>query len=142
VRHLTYISTYEVFEAINNAIDEPHPIANESKMTPYFQSMIRAYRTVVNFSKINDVSVITIHPAAVYGGRNTSGGITDYMENLASRNWHRLLSPSNFPVAHVDSLSDAIIKSLDKPGAYIVSDQMTTLTSPRSCASRSGPIFL
>jgi hypothetical protein len=28
---------------------------------------------------------------------------------------------------HVDSLTDAIVKSLDKPGAYIVSDQMTSL---------------
>src|SRR5215831_3240645 len=129
VRRLTYISTYEVFEAIDNAIDETHPIANESKMTPYFQSMIRAYRMVVDFSQTSDISVTTIHPAAVYGGRNTGGGITDYMENLASRNWHRLpfINPSNFPVVHVDSLADAIIKSLDKPGAYIVSDQMTSL---------------
>jgi hypothetical protein len=51
------------------------------------------------------------------------------MENLASRNWHKLpfISPSSFPVVHVDSLTDAIVRSLDKPGAYIVSDQMTTL---------------
>ena len=129
VRRLTYISTYEVFEAIDGDIDETHPIAEESKMTPYFQSMIRAYRAVANFSQTSDISVTTIHPAAVYGGQNTGGGITDYMENLATRNWHRLpfISPSNFPVVHVDSLADAIIKSLDKPGAYIVSDQMTTL---------------
>jgi nucleoside-diphosphate-sugar epimerase len=129
VRRLTYISTYEVFEAIDNVIDETHPIADERKMTPYFQSMIRAYRTVVNFSRTNDIALTTIHPAAVYGGRNTGGGITDYVENLATRNWHRLpfISPSNFPVVHVDSLADAIIKSLNKPGAYIVSDQMTTL---------------
>jgi len=129
VRRLTYISTYEVFEATDGAIDETHPIANESKMTPYFQSMIRAYRLVVNFSQASDISVTTIHPAAVYGGQNTGGGITDYMENLASRNWHRLpfISPSSFPVVHVDSLADAIMRSLDKPGAYIVSDQMTSL---------------
>src|SRR5215813_12853824 len=129
VRRLTYISTYEVFEAIDGAIAETHPIAEESKMTPYFQSMIRAYRTVVNFSQTSDISVTTIHPAAVYGGRNTGGGITDYMENLATRNWHRLpfISPSKFPVVHVESLTDAIIKSLDKSGAYIVSDEMTTL---------------
>jgi hypothetical protein len=65
----------------------------------------------------------------VYGGRNTGGGITDYMENLATRNWHRLpfINPSSFPVVHVESLTDAIINSLDKPGAYIVSDQMTSL---------------
>jgi nucleoside-diphosphate-sugar epimerase len=129
VRRLTYISTYEVFEAIDGAIDETHPIADESKMTPYFQSMIRAYRVIVNFGQTSDIAITTIHPAAVYGGRNTGGGITDYMENLATRNWHRLpfISPSHFPVVHVDSLADAMIKSLDKPGAYIVSDQMTTL---------------
>jgi dihydroflavonol-4-reductase len=130
VPRLTYISTYEVFEVIDNEIDETHPIADEGEMTPYFQSMIRAYRIVVDFAPAHNVRLTTIHPAAVYGGRNTGGGITDYMENLASRNWHRLpfINPSSFPVVHVDSLSDAIVKSLDKPGAYIVSDQMTTLS--------------
>jgi nucleoside-diphosphate-sugar epimerase len=129
VRKLTYISTYEVFKAIDGAIDESHPIADEGEMTPYFQSMIRAYRIAVDFAGANGISLTTIHPAAVYGGRNTGGGITDYVENLASRNWHRLpfISPSSFPVVHVDSLTDAILKSLDKPGSYIVSDQMTSL---------------
>jgi dihydroflavonol-4-reductase len=129
VRRLTYISTYEVFEVIENEIDETHPIADESEMTPYFQSMIRAYREAVDFARANDIQLTTIHPAAVYGGRNTGGGITDYMENLASRNWHRLpfINPSSFPVVHVESLTDAITKSLNAPGAYIVSDQMTSL---------------
>ena len=51
------------------------------------------------------------------------------MENLASRNWPRLpfISRTSFPVVHVDSLTDAIVKALDKPGAYIASDQMTSL---------------
>lgn len=130
VRSLTYISTYEVFEVSDNAIDETHPIADESHMTPYFQSMVRAYRVAVEFARANSgIRLTTIHPAAVYGGRNTGGGITDYMENLASRNWHRLpfINPSSFPVVHVESLADAIIKALGKPGAYIVSDQMTSL---------------
>ena len=129
VRRLTYISTYEVFEEIGGAIDETHPIADESQMTPYFQSMIRAYRIAVDFARTNDISLTTIHPAAVYGGRNTGGGITDYMENLVSRNWHRLpfITRSSFPVVHVDTLTDAIVKALEKPGAYIVSDQMTWL---------------
>jgi nucleoside-diphosphate-sugar epimerase len=129
VRRLTYISTYEVFENIGGAIDENQPIADESAMTPYFQSMIRAYRIVVDFAKSNPLTLTTIHPAAVYGGRNTGGGITDYMENLASRNWHKLpfITATSFPVVHVDSLTDAIVKSLDKPGAYIASDQMTSL---------------
>lgn len=129
VRRLTYISTYEVFEVIDNDIDETHPVADESTMTPYFQSMVRAYRIAVDFARANDIRLTTIHPAAVYGGRNTGGGITDYMENLASRNWHRLpfINPSSFPVVHVESLTDAIIKSLNSPGAYIASDQMTSL---------------
>jgi dihydroflavonol-4-reductase len=129
VRRLTYISTYEVFEVVGNEIDETHAIADESEMTPYFQSMVRAYRIAVDFARANDVTLTTIHPAAVYGGRNTGGGITDYMENLASRNWHRLpfINPSSFPVVHVESLTDAITKSLDVPGPYIVSDQMTSL---------------
>jgi dihydroflavonol-4-reductase len=129
VRRLTYISTYEVFEVEGNEIDETHPIADESEMTPYFQSMVRAYRLAVDFARANDIQLTTIHPAAVYGGRNTGGGITDYMENLASRNWHRLpcINPSSFPVVHVESLTDAIDKSLNAPGAFIVSDQMTSL---------------
>jgi dihydroflavonol-4-reductase len=129
VRRLTYISTYEVFEAIGGEIDETHPIADESQMTPYFQSMIRAYRIAVDFARTNDISLTTIHPAAVYGGRNTGDGITDYMENLVSRNWHRLpfICQSSFPVVHVDTLTDAIVEALEKPGAYIVSDQMTSL---------------
>jgi nucleoside-diphosphate-sugar epimerase len=129
VRRLTYISTYEVFEVIDNEIDETHPVGDESEMTPYFQSMVRAYRIAVDFAHANDIQLTTIHPAAVYGGRNTGGGITDYMENLASRNWHRLpfINPSSFPVVHVESLTDAITKSLELPGAYIVSDQMTSL---------------
>jgi hypothetical protein len=99
-------------------------------MTPYFQSMVRAYRMAVDFARAHDIRLTTIHPAAVYGGINTGGGITDYMENLASRNWPRLpfINPSSFPVVHVQSLTDAIVRSLDTPGPYIVSDQMTSLS--------------
>src|SRR3977135_2278646 len=77
VRRLTYVSTYEVFEVADNEIAETHPIADESEMTPYFQSMVRAYRLAVDFARANDIQLTTIHPAAVYGGRNTGGGITD-----------------------------------------------------------------
>ena len=54
------------------------------------------------------------------------------MENLVSRNWHRLpfITRSSFPVVHVDTLTGAIVKALEKPGAYIVSDQMTSLCGP------------
>ena len=129
IRGLTYISTYEVFENVNDRIDEAHPIADESHMTPYFQSMVRAYRSAVDFAEKNGVRLTTIHPAAVFGGLNTGSGITDFMENLVSGNWHKVpfITKTRFPIIHVDSLSDAIIKSISKPGAYIASDQMTSL---------------
>jgi nucleoside-diphosphate-sugar epimerase len=129
IRDLTYISTYEVFEVVNGIIVESPRVADESTMTPYFQSMIRAYRFVVDFAKENAINLTTIHPAAVFGGLNTGGGITDYMENLISKRWWKapFISAGRFPVVHVDSLTDAIVRSLGMPGAYIVSDQMTTL---------------
>jgi dihydroflavonol-4-reductase len=129
VRRLTYLSTYEVFEVVDGVISETHPIADESLMTPYSQSKVRAFRLAVDFARDNAIQLTTIHPAAVFGGLNTGDGITGYIKNLASWKWHRVpfINAGNFPVIHVNSLNDVIIKSLDKPGAYIASDQMTTL---------------
>lgn len=129
MRGLTYISTYEVFENINNRIDETHLIADETHMTPYFQSMVRAFRSAVDFANKNDIRLTTIHPAAVFGGLNTGSGITDFVENLVSGNWHKVpfITKTRFPIVHVGSLADAIIKSIGRPGAYIASDQMTSL---------------
>jgi hypothetical protein len=91
--------------------------------------MVRAYRSVVEFAHTNGVRLTTIHPAAVFGGLNTGDGITGFLENLCSRKWYKVpfITVTRFPVVHVDSLSTAIIKTLGKPGAYIVSDQMTSL---------------
>jgi len=129
IRDLIYVSTYEVFEDIDGRIEETHAIADESHMTPYFQSMVRAYRSVVEFAHTAGIRLTTIHPAAVFGGLNTGEGITQFLENLCSRKWYKVpfITKTRFPVVHVDSLSDAIIKSIGKPGAYIVSDQMTSL---------------
>lgn len=129
VRKLTYISSYEVFPVVDGVIVETHAVADESQMTPYSQSKVRAYRRVLDFAQANAVQLTTIHPAAVFGGLNTGAGITDYMENLKLRKWYRVpfINTGNFPVIHVDSLADVIIKSLDAPGAYLASDQMTTL---------------
>ena len=129
MRGLTYISTYEVFESVNDQIDETHPIADESHMTPYFQSMVRAFRSVGDFTKKNGIRLTTIHPAAVFGGLNTGSGITDFVENLVAGNWHKVpfITKTRFPIVHVGSLADAIIKSIGRPGAYIVGDQMTSL---------------
>jgi nucleoside-diphosphate-sugar epimerase len=129
IRNLTYLSTYEVFENIDGRIEETHPIADEGHMTPYFQSMVRAYRSVVEFTKTNNVRLTTIHPAAVFGGVNTGDGITAFLENLCLRKWYKVpfITTTRFPVVQADSLSEAITKSIGKPGAFIVCDQMTSL---------------
>jgi dihydroflavonol-4-reductase len=129
VSRLTYISTYEVFGVINGTIRETHPVADDSRMTPYSRSKVRAYKLAVDFARQNGMQLTTIHPAAVFGGLNTGDGITGYMEKLSLWKWHLVpfINAGRFPVIHVDSLTDVIVKSLDAPGAYLVSDQMTTL---------------
>jgi len=129
VRAVTYLSTYEVFEVVQGVIRESHAVADERHMTPYSQSKVRAYRQVKAFADETGIDLTTIHPAAVYGGLNTGAGITDYMLNLALWKWYRVptINAGNFPVIHVDSLADLILRSLGRPGAYIASDQMTSL---------------
>ena len=126
---LTYVSTYEVFEAQKGLIRESHPVADERAMTSYFRAMTQAYRLVIRFAAKHGLQLTTIHPAAVYGGLNTGDGITNYVENLANRRFWRVpfVVSGRFPVVHVESLADAIVKSLGRQGAYIMSDQMTTL---------------
>ena len=126
---LTYISTYEVFQAINGVIRESHPVVSEIGFSPYFQSMIRAYRLVTDFATRHDIQLVTIHPAAVYGGLNTGEGFTNYIDNLLHKRFWRVpfVFDGLFPVVHADSLAEAIIASLSGVGAYIVSEQMTTL---------------
>jgi len=126
---LTYISTYEVFQAIDGVIRESHSVVSEIGFSPYFQSMIRAYRLVIDFAVRHDVHLVTIHPAAVYGGLNTGQGFTNYIENLLHKRFWRVpfVFKGHFPVVHADSLAEAIIASLSGKGAYIVSEQMTTL---------------
>ena len=144
VRRLTYLSTYEVFKVIDGVIDATHPIATAHHMTPYSQSKLRAYRLVAEFAAENGVQLTTIHPAAVYGGLNTGRGVTDYMSNLAGWKWYRLpfIHAGNFPVIHVDSLSDLIIKSLGRAGAYIASDEMTTLHGIAQAMRRQVPSYV
>lgn len=79
--------------------------------------MIKAYR------------LVTIHPAAVYGGLNTGDGVTNYLDNLLNKRFWRVpfVFKGRFPVIHADSLAEAIVASLSGEGAYIVSEQMTTL---------------
>lgn len=129
-RHLTYISTYEVFEERAGEVRESHPVVEDTQgMTPYFAAMTRAYRAVQSFSETHDIRVATIHPAAVYGGRNTGQGVTDYIENLLKgRVWRApFIVEGRFPVVHAASLARAIVEALGHSGPFLVSDQMTGL---------------
>ena len=130
VRRLVYISTYEVFQPMAGVIRETHPIADQGAMTPYFKAMTQAYALALETAQELDLALTTIHPAAVYGGRNTGDGFTNYIENLL--NWRVWKIPviiaGRFPIVHTASLATAIVHSLDKTGAYIVSDQMTSLS--------------
>ena len=129
VRRLIYISTYEVFQSIDGIIRESHPIADPHTMTPYFKAMAQAYQLVSERAQEMNLRLTTIHPAAVYGGRNTGDGFTNYIENLLHRRFWKVpvIINGRFPVVHADSLASAIVGALDQPGAYIVSDQMTSL---------------
>jgi nucleoside-diphosphate-sugar epimerase len=129
IRRLVYLSTYEVFEPINGQIRESHPPTALAGMTPYFQAMIKAYALAQSEAQRMGLDLTTIHPAAVYGGRNTGDGITNYLENLIG--WRMLQMPANlggrFPVVHTASLSAAILRALDHSGAFLVSDCMTSM---------------
>jgi dihydroflavonol-4-reductase len=136
-RRLVYISTYEVFDAIDGQIRERHAVAGTAGMTPYFAAMIEAYRLALaarerlgpSTALRTGLSLTTIHPAAVYGGRNTGDGFTNYLENILR--WRVWMMPAGvagrFPLVHVDSLADAIERSLKHEGAFIASDAMTSL---------------
>lgn len=129
VRRLVYISTYGVFEAVDGKIRESHAPAGLAGMTPYFQAMIKAYALAQSEAERIGLTLTSIHPAAVYGGRNTGDGITNYLENLVR--WNLLKMPANvagrFPVVHAASLANAIIRSLDHTGAFLVIEGMTSM---------------
>jgi dihydroflavonol-4-reductase len=129
VRRLVYLSTYEVFQAVDGLIRETHAPATPAGMTPYFQAMIKAYALAQTEARRLDLQLTTIHPAAVYGGRDTGDGITHYLENLIR--WNMLQMPANvggrFPVVHTASLSAGILRALDHTGAFLLSDTMTTM---------------
>jgi nucleoside-diphosphate-sugar epimerase len=128
---LTYISTYEVFQAVNGFIRETHPVANPYGFSPYFQSMIRAYRLVKDYATKHRMKLVTVHPSAVYGGVNAGEGLTNYIENLLNKRFWRVpfIFDGRFPVVHASFLAEAIIAAMRRDGAFIVSDQMTTLKS-------------
>ncbi len=98
-------------------------------MTPYFKAMTQAYQLALEFAEQTNVALTTIHPATVYGGLNTGDGFTNYIENLLHwRLWRiPVILEGRFPIVHADSLATAIVQAIDQAGAYIVSDQMTSV---------------
>lgn len=129
VKSLTYISTYEMFQEKDGEIRETHELANIDQMTTYYRSMMKAFRLITEYVTDRGIQLTTIHPSAVYGGLNTGNGITNYIENLLNKKILKVpfIVRGRFPILHVDSLADTVIRSLGNPGPYIVSDQMTTL---------------
>lgn len=130
VRRLVYVSTYEVFEAVQGKIRESHAVADAAALSPYFGAMTRAYRLATETAARAGLALTTIHPAAVYGGRDTGDGVTHVIENVLNRRYLKIptILKGDFPVVHADSLADAIVRTLDRPpGAFIVSEGMTTL---------------
>jgi dihydroflavonol-4-reductase len=129
VCRLVYVSTYEVFQAREQRIRESHPLADPNTLSPYFAAMTRAYQRVQQTAARANLSLTTIHPAAVYGGRDTGDGLTHVIENVLNRRYWKIptILKSRFPVVHADSLADAIFRSFGHTGAFIVSEGMTSL---------------
>jgi dihydroflavonol-4-reductase len=133
LRRLVYVSTYEVFAAQGGLIRESHPQASLAGLTPYFTAMTKAYTEATTFAARTGTALTTIHPAAVYGGLNTSEGFTNVIENLLNwRLWKLpVVLPGRFPLVHAQSLAAAIVSAikLGQAGPFIVSDGMCSLKS-------------
>jgi dihydroflavonol-4-reductase len=129
LRRLVYISTYEVFAAQQGVIRESHPVSALDGLSPYFRAMTQAYVEATRFAQRSGTALTTIHPAALYGGLNTGEGFTNVIESLLNWRLWRLpvVLPGRFPLVHADSLAQAIVSAMDHPGAFIVSDGMSSL---------------
>ena len=141
VCRLVYVSTYEVFQAREQRIRENHPIADPATLSPYFAAMTRAYQRVQQTAISANLSLTTIHPAAVYGGRDTGDGVTHVIENVLNRRYWKIptILEGRFPVVHADSLADAIVRSFDHTGAFIVSEGMTSLKKLAQAVKAEAP---
>jgi nucleoside-diphosphate-sugar epimerase len=144
VKRLIYISTYEIFQSVEGVIRESHSLETPAKLSPYFSAMVRAFAQVKEVSLNHGISLTTIHPAAVYGGRDTSDGITHYVENILNRRYLKIptILVGRFPVVHADSLARAISLSIDHEGAFIVSEAMTSLQEIAHTLRQFAPCFV
>lgn len=149
LRRLVYVSTYEVFQAVDGRIRESHPVADPEGLSPYFAAMTRAYRDVTAFAERTDVRLTTVHPAALYGGLNTGDGFTGAVENLLGRRWWRLpvVPPGRFPLVHAESLAAGVLRSLDvepggRDGPFIISDGMVDLRTLARTLRAQAPSYV
>ncbi|MDX1599906.1 MAG: NAD-dependent epimerase/dehydratase family protein [Anaerolineales bacterium] len=126
---LMYVSTFEVFSPADGQIRESNPLADPSDFSAYYRSMLAGYQAAVEFADRTGIRLVTLHPAAVYGGRNTGMGLTGFLDNLVQRRYWKVpfIPPTRFPSVHVKSLAEAALCVLGKQGAWIVSDGMTSL---------------
>lgn len=138
VERLTYLSTYEVFSAVGGQVREDHQLVDPARLSPYFRSMRTALDLVHEAATVGGLMVTTIHPAAVFGGRNTGAGFTDYLHNVVHRRMWRVpfVFEGRFPLVHVESLAEGIAASLGHSGAFLISDGMTTLRELAEIADR------
>ena len=129
VRRLIYVSTVEVLKAVNGVVQETHPLVDPKSASPYCLAMLHAYQMVKTWAAETNTVLTTIHPVALYGGLNTGFGLNNYMENLLNRRSAKvpMIVDARFPVVHAESLASAIVAALAKPGAFLVSDEMTSL---------------
>jgi dihydroflavonol-4-reductase len=131
VRELIYVSTFEIFRAQAGIIREANGLT-DAKLPPSFAAMRSAYEILLAAAKRIGLRIITLHPAAVYGGVNTAHGFTDFLLNLAHRSiWKSpAIVPGRFPLIHVESLAagaKAALKAAAWGEAFILSDVQTSL---------------
>ena len=68
-----------MFQAVGGQIRETHAPTGLAGMAPYFQAMFKAHGLVQAEAQRLGLQLTTIHPAAVYGRRNTGDGITNHL---------------------------------------------------------------
>lgn len=140
---LTYVSTFEVFRDVGGVVRESNG-ARARGATPYYDSMLKAYRLARDCRAKRGLRVNFVHPAAVYGGLNTSLGLTDYLMNLKHGRFWRVpaVPPGEFPIIHVESLAQGmagIIRQGGEGESYLLADAQVSLRSLGLAARKVSP---
>jgi len=143
VRDLIYISTFEIFRPQEGIVREANGLT-DAALPPSFAAMRKAYDAVKEAEKRLGLRVVTLHPAAVFGGLDTANGFTSYLLSLARRMiWKSpAVVPGRFPLIHVDSLAAGAKAALDGAAwgeAFILSDVETNLAGMAAELQRQYP---